>query len=60
MAVYATENELRSYVEDNSSVTLPNSTAIERLLERAERRVDVLIRPRAVDPVTGLKYVPAA
>jgi hypothetical protein len=59
MATYATEQQLRDYCADNQFAKVPDdSDAVERLLERSERRLDGLIGPRPVDPSSGLKYAP--
>jgi hypothetical protein len=61
MATYATEAQLRDYCADNSDAVVPgDSDAVERLLERSERRLDGLVGPRALDATTGLKFVPAS
>ena len=60
MATYATEAELRDYCADGEVQVPGEAAAAERLLRRAERRVDGLIGPRTVDATTGLKYTPAA
>jgi hypothetical protein len=58
MATYATAEQLAEYVEDNPDVTLPLGDATERLLERAERRVDAVLGPYEPDETTGLKLDP--
>jgi hypothetical protein len=60
MSTYANAEDLQSYVEDNPAVVLPADDAIDRLLERAERRVDAVLGPYAVDEDTGLKLDPEA
>jgi hypothetical protein len=61
MATYATASDLAEYVADNDDAVPPgDDDAVERLLERAERRVDGQLGPLLPDPSTGLKLDPAA
>jgi len=58
MPTYASAELLRAYAAP-SGVLLPADDAeLEALLERAERDVDRLLGPYAVDPLTGLKLDP--
>jgi hypothetical protein len=59
VATYATKADLEAYVADNDAVSgLCDDDAVQRLLERAERRVDAALGPYVVDPDTGLKLDP--
>jgi hypothetical protein len=61
VSAYATAEELVSYVQDNPDVQVPGEpTAVERLLQRAERRVDGVLGPYAPDSTTGLKLNPSS
>lgn len=60
MALYATQAALAAYVADNADVALPgDEEAVQRLLERAERRVDLALGPWPVLS-TGRKIDPAS
>ena len=60
MALYATAADLTAYLLDNAEVTAPTEpAAIERLLKRAERQVDLVLGPYTLDAVTGLKLTPS-
>ncbi len=59
MATYATAEQLAEYVADNGEVTLPgDADAIERLLQRAERRVDNVLGRYPDNADMGLKLDP--
>src|SRR5689334_21254967 len=60
MPTYVTAQQLEDYCAENEDATVPGDPdAVERLLQRAERRLDGLVGQRAVDANTGLKFVPA-
>jgi hypothetical protein len=61
MAVYASADDLRAFASDSRMATrhLPrDADAIERLLQRGERAVDLVVGPRPRDETTGLKFDP--
>lgn len=53
MSAYATDTDFEEYVE---GWTTDDSDALDRLLERASRDVDIYIGPRTVDNDSGLKF----
>jgi hypothetical protein len=61
MATYATIADFGLYVLDNTEVQLPTEEdAVERLLERAERRVDQALGPYPLSFAGELKLDPEA
>lgn len=59
MAVYATPEALTDYIASNEDATLPGDpVAVQRLLARAERQVDLVVGPWPRFS-SGLKFDPA-
>ena len=58
MATYATAAELDAYLLDTPEVSAPGGEATERLLQRAERQVDLVVGPWPRFS-SGLKFDPA-
>lgn len=60
MGVYATVQQVRDYLADDTDAGLPaDDDAVEALIARAERRVDLVLGPHPIVEATGLKVDPA-